>query len=118
MVPTFHMNERFLKTNISSHPPGLRSELEQLRSRLENTDQELQVCESLHHKSPYCDYIDLKIIFYFSFSGQMYYFPVFIIILFQRTNATLRRLGDEMRSYSQEKSRQREEELRIEVGLF
>ena len=48
----------------------------------------------------------------------MYYFPVFIIILLQRTNATLRRLGDEMRSYSQEKSRQREEELRIEVGLF
>ena len=27
----------------------------------------------------------------------------------------MRRLGDEMRSYSQEKSRQREEELRIEV---
>ena len=26
-----------------SHPPGLRSELEDLRSRLENTDQELQV---------------------------------------------------------------------------
>ena len=63
MDPTFHKNERFLKTNISSHPPGLRSELEQLRSRLENTDQELQVCESLHHNL-HRDYIDLKMIFY------------------------------------------------------
>ena len=36
----------------------------------------------------------------------------------QRTNATLRRLGDEMRIYSQEKSRQREEELRIEVIII
>ena len=73
MLPTFHKNERFLKTNISSHPPGLRSELEQLRSRLENTDQELQVCESLHHKSSYCDYIDLKIIFYITDICQFWY---------------------------------------------
>ena len=56
---------------LVSLPVG--SELEQLRSRLENTDQELQVCESLHHKSSYCDYIDLKIIFYITDICQFWY---------------------------------------------
>ena len=33
----------------------------------------------------------------------------------QKTNTTLRRLSDEMRSYSIERSKEREEELRLEV---
>ncbi len=33
----------------------------------------------------------------------------------QKTNTTLRRLSDEMRSYSIERSKEREEELRVEV---
>ena len=33
----------------------------------------------------------------------------------QKTNSTLRRLGEEMRSYSMEKSKEKEEELRAEV---
>lgn len=90
------MPMKLLKSELKtcSHPPGLRSELEQLRSRLENTDQELQVSPAL--KSPLLP-------------THHHHHPL------QRTNVTLRRLGDEMRSYSQEKSRQREEELRIEV---
>ena len=87
---------KLLKSELKtcSHPPGLRSELEQLRSRLENTDQELQVSPVLSPVRPLL---------------PNHHHPL------QRTNVTLRRLGDEMRSYSQEKSRQREEELRIEV---
>jgi len=34
----------------------------------------------------------------------------------QKTNATLRRLGDEMRSYSQERSAEREAELKIDIS--